>query len=143
MAARNLTPKLSRRDVIGLGVLGATGIAVGLAGCSAEETAAPTVATKTGVEIGKSSAVPVGSGLNFTVEDVPIVVTQATEGEFNAFSAICTHQGCLVGCRDKEIVCDCHASFFDPTNGKVLSGPAPTPLPEIPIEVRDGVIYTA
>lgn len=143
MAARNLTPKLSRRDVIGLGVLGATGIAVGLAGCSAEETAAPTAATKTGVEIGKSSAVPVGSGLNFTVEDVPIVVTQTTEGEFKAFSAICTHQGCLVGCRDKEIVCDCHASFFDSTNGKVLSGPAPTPLPEIPIEVRDGVIYTA
>jgi Rieske Fe-S protein len=72
-----------------------------------------------------------------------VVVTQVTEGEFKAFSAVCTHQGCLVGCRDKEIVCDCHASFFDPTNGKVLSGPAPTPLPEIPIEVRDGVIYTA
>ena len=143
MAARNLTPKLSRRDVIGLDVLGATGIAVGLAGCSAEETAAPTVATNSGVEIGKASAVPVGSGLNFTVDDDPIVVTQTTEGDFNAFSAICTHQGCLVGCRDKEIVCDCHASFFDPTNGKVLSGPAPTPLPEIPIEVRDGVIYTA
>ena len=143
MAGRGLTPWLSRRAVIGLGVLGATGIAVGLAGCSAEETATPTAATKTGVEIGKSSAVPVGSGLNFIVEDVPIVVTQTTEGEFKAFSAICTHQGCLVGCRDKEIVCDCHASFFDPTNGKVLSGPAPKPLPEIPIEVRDGVIYTA
>ena len=143
MAARNLTPKLSRRDVLGLGVLGATGIAVGLAGCSAADTAAPTAASKTGVEIGKASSVPVGGGLNFTVEDVPIVVTQVTEGDFKAFSAICTHQGCLVGCRDKEIVCDCHASFFDPSNGKVLSGPAPTPLPEVPIEVRDGVIFTA
>jgi Rieske Fe-S protein len=142
MAARNLTPKLSRRDVIGLGVLGATGIAVGLAGCSAADTAAPTSASKTGVEIGKASSVPVGGGLNFTVDDVPIVVTQVSEGDFKAFSAVCTHQGCLVGCRDKEIICDCHASIFDPNNGKVLSGPAPTPLPEIPIEVRDGVIYT-
>jgi hypothetical protein len=53
MAARNLTPKLSRRDVLGLGAIGATGIALGLAGCSAEQTAAPTAATNTGVEIGQ------------------------------------------------------------------------------------------
>lgn len=142
MAARNLNPQLSRRNVLGLGVLGATGVAVGLSGCSAADTAAPIAASTSGIEVGKSSTVPVGSGLNFTVDDVPIVVTQVTEGEFRAFSAICTHQGCLVGCRDKEIVCDCHASYFDPSNGKVLSGPAPTALPEIPIEVRDGVIYT-
>lgn len=143
MAARNLTPQLSRRGVLGLGAIGAAGIAIGLAGCSAEETATPTGATNTGVEIGKASDVPVGGGLNFTVDNVPIVVTQMAEGEFRAFSAVCTHQGCLVGCRDKEIVCDCHASYFDPTNGKVLSGPAPKALPEIPIELKNGVLYTA
>jgi nitrite reductase/ring-hydroxylating ferredoxin subunit len=38
--------------------------------------------------------VPEGSGTVFREEKY--VVTQPTPGEFKAFSAVCTHQGCLV-----------------------------------------------
>lgn len=142
MAARNLTPKLTRREVLGLSAIGAAGIAAVLTGCSAEETATSTMVSDSGLEVGPVSSVPVGGGANFTVQGTPMVVTQEKEGAFKAFSAVCTHQGCLVGCRDKEIVCDCHASIFNPSTGAVISGPAPSGLPEIPIEVRDGIIFT-
>lgn len=143
MAARNLTPKLSRRELLGLGALGAAGVAVALTGCSAEQTGNSTMVSGSGLEVGPVTDVPVGGGANFTVQGTPLVVTQEKEDVFKAFSAVCTHQGCLVGCRDKEIVCDCHASIFNPSTGAVISGPAPTGLPEIAIDVRNGVIYTA
>lgn len=142
MAARNLTPTLTRRELLGLSAIGAAGVAVVLTGCSADQTATSTMVTNSGLEVGPVSDIPVGGGANFTVQGTPMVVTQEKEGAFKAFSAVCTHQGCLVGCRDKEIVCDCHASVFNPTTGAVISGPAPEGLPEIAIEVRDGIIFT-
>ena len=56
-----------------------------------------------------------------------------------AYSAICTHLGCTVLPRlsdDGYIVCPCHASFFDPSEGaRVVSGPATRPLHALPITV--------
>ena len=62
-----------------------------------------------------------------------------------AFSAICTHLGCAVSGRlDGQglIVCPCHASRFDPAQGAaVIGGPAPRPLPALPVLVRpDGTL---
>lgn len=72
--------------------------------------------------------VPVGGG---TIIDDTYVVTQPTEGEFVAFSAICTHQSCPVTeIADGEIVCNCHGSRYSIEDGSVLGGPAPAPLPE-------------
>jgi Rieske Fe-S protein len=57
------------------------------------------------------------------------VVTQPTRGVFKAFSAVCTHQGCLVaGVANGLIICPCHNSAFSATDGSVLAGPAPQPL---------------
>ena len=69
---------------------------------------------------------------------------QGAEG-LVAYSAICTHLGCSVlGRLDREnhIACPCHASRFDPrNNAAVIGGPAPRPLPSLPITVaQDGVI---
>ena len=70
--------------------------------------------------------VPVGGG---TVIDQSVVVTQPAKGEFKAFSAICTHQGCTVGSvTDGQIVCPCHGSHFSIKDGSPVSGPAPSPL---------------
>lgn len=152
MAAKNLGSTFSRRHAVALGTLTAGGVVVGLAGCSAAQTAQPTAfpdtsggeaPNTTGVKIGMTSEVPVGSGRNYNIDNVQMVVTQPTEGEFKAFSAVCTHQGCIAGCRDAEIVCDCHDSVFNLENGAVISGPATSALPEIAIRVENGEIYTA
>jgi len=65
-----------------------------------------------------------------------------------AYSAICTHLGCVVGAKlnaKGEIACPCHNSQFDPANkAAVTGGPAPRPLPSLPIDVgQDGVVVAA
>lgn len=73
--------------------------------------------------------VTVGGGV---VVDQQYVVTQPKDGEFKAFSAICTHQGCVIGSvSDGVIVCPCHNSHFDLTSGDPVAGPATEPLPAV------------
>ncbi len=80
-----------------------------------------------GQTIGKASDVPVGSGKIFP--DEKVVVTQLTKGDFKAFTAVCTHQGCIVSSIDtKEIHCGCHGSAYSIKDGSVVGGPAPAPL---------------
>jgi len=60
---------------------------------------------------------------------------------FVAFSAICTHLGCVVNARLDEtgkIHCPCHASKFDPLDAAaVVSGPAARALPGLPLAIND------
>ncbi len=67
-----------------------------------------------------------------------ILVIRTPQG-FKAFSAICTHLGCLVHWDNKkrEIVCPCHAGLFD-MEGRVVAGPPPRPLPSLPVSVVNG-----
>jgi len=75
------------------------------------------------------SDIPVGGGAIF--DDQKIVVTQPTEGQFKAFTAVCTHQQCLVtGVADGGIDCSCHGSIFSIEDGSVVEGPAEEPLAE-------------
>lgn len=68
--------------------------------------------------------------------DKQVVITQPSKGDYLAFSALCTHQGCTVAnVTDNTIVCPCHGSEFSAENGEVLGGPATTPLAAVPIEV--------
>ena len=62
--------------------------------------------------------------------------------EIKAFSAICTHLGCIVDWdgQKRKIVCPCHAGSFD-FEGRVVSGPPPRPLPAYPVKVADGKIF--
>lgn len=70
----------------------------------------------------------------------PIIVVNTPQG-FKAFSAICTHLGCVVNWNSerRQIACPCHAGFFD-VNGRVVSGPPPGPLAEHPVVVADGEV---
>lgn len=54
-----------------------------------------------------------------------------------AYSKICTHVGCPAALYEQtthRILCPCHQSTFDATRGaQVIFGPAPRPLPQLPI----------
>jgi len=93
--------------------------------------------------LGPVSDVPVGGGKVFT--DAKVVVTQPTAGQFKGFSAVCTHQGNIVGSvQDGQIVCPFHNSHFKITDGSVASGPAPTPLPAVNVAVEgSNIVQTA
>jgi len=56
-----------------------------------------------------------------------------------AYSKLCTHLGCPVGLYEQQLellVCPCHQSMFDVTNGcEPNFGPAPRPLPQLPLYV--------
>lgn len=81
--------------------------------------------------------IPVGSGI--ILENEAIVLTQPTAGDVKAFTAICTHQGCLVSeVVNNEIICPCHGSRFSATDGSVITGPAQTPLASAGITVEGG-----
>ena len=64
-----------------------------------------------------------------------------------AYSAVCTHLGCIVSDWAKEeklFVCPCHEAKFDPMQeGKVISGPGPRPLPILPLKIEDGKLVVA
>ena len=124
-------------------VLLATGAVALVAGCGGggdDSGASPSVAPAQ--ELAKTSDIPVGGGTIFADQD--IVVTQPEAGEFRAFSATCTHQGCAVSeVTDGAIVCNCHGSKFAVADGAVVDGPADTPLPERSIEVTGKEIILA
>jgi Rieske Fe-S protein len=85
-------------------------------------------------ELAETSSIPVGGGAVFADKDV--VVTQPTAGEFKAFSATCTHQGCKVNkVANGVIACPCHGSKFNIADGSVANGPAKKPLPEKAVSV--------
>ena len=99
-----------------------------------------------GGAIARESEVAAGSALEFTDEESgqQAVLVHLESGDFVAYSAICTHRQCTVGYSDGNLVCPCHGSIFDPANGgAVNNGPATAPLPEIPVEVRDGEVFRA
>ena len=84
--------------------------------------------------------VPAGGGV--VVKNARVVVTKDASGGVHGFSAVCTHQGCIVSSvRQGRIECPCHGSQFDATTGKVLAGPAPAPLNAVDVEVVGGVVY--
>ena len=149
---------LSRRKVLLAGAGTALGVSV-LAACGDDEPAAQTPTTTPsgdatssggeapsgdatpsgGVALAKVADVPVGGAVAAESSDgKPVIVAQPTKGNVVAFSAICTHQGCIVAPSDDILACPCHGSTYDLATGENTGGPAPSPLPEFAVEVRGG-----
>ena len=124
--------------------LGALGTAVALAGCGSDDDGNATDEAPTqdaGTELAATSEVPVGGGL--ILQEEKIVITQPTEGDFKAFTAVCTHQNCVVAGVEETINCTCHGSKFSITDGSVEGGPAPSPLAKVEITVDGDKILSA
>jgi Rieske Fe-S protein len=92
-----------------------------------------------GETLGSASDIPISGGKIF--KDRAVVVTQPSLGEYRAFSATCTHKGCLVAAvQDNIISCNCHNSKYSATDGAVEGGPATRPLPPLAIRVDGDTI---
>lgn len=142
-----MTTGTTRRTLLATGAAAAV-----LAGCGdggdggGEATDTPGASGGTGdqgpTELTTTDKVPVGGGRIFP--DEKVVVTQPEEGEFKAFSAVCTHQGCIVSSvGDGTVNCACHGSRFKITDGAVEQGPATKPLPAEEITVEGNSISLA
>ncbi len=126
-----------RRTVLaGAGAVAAAGGTAALAGCGGGESPVDTPGATGGDATIPASKVPVGGG--YVDQDAEVVVTQPDKGTYRAFSAVCTHQGCLVDqVLDGRIRCPCHGSEYSVTTGAVEAGPAPKPLPRRTV-TKDG-----
>ncbi|MEV6247510.1 Rieske (2Fe-2S) protein [Streptomyces sp. NPDC051742] len=126
---------VARRTVVA--AAGGAGLAAALTACGGgggggtdDEGPAP----EGGGTLARTGDIPVGGGK--VLADKGLVITQPKAGEFLAFSSKCTHAGCAVSSvKDGVIVCPCHQSHFDMSDGSVKSGPATAPLPPEPIQV--------
>ncbi len=116
------------------------------AGGATEQGGAPVAEIEGGEAIARVADVPRGSSVEFTDGDLqqPAVLVHLEDGNFVAYSAVCTHRQCTVNYRDGKLACPCHGSVFDPArDAAVEAGPAPRPLPNIPVEVRGDEVVKA
>lgn len=156
---------LTRRTMLTLGSVGALGGALALAGCATdapEDSASPTTpapsvtdepateptsapdAPPVGKDVAALADVPVGGSIDATINGQPALIAQPTAGQVVAFSAICTHQQCVVAAAGAEFDCPCHGSRFDAATGDVINGPALEPLSAIPVAVSgDRIVATS
>ena len=110
----------------------ASGAASGAAGSGAPAVAA----------LATTAEVPEGGGK--IIDGKNIVLTQPQAGSFKAFTAVCTHQGCIVNqISNGTIDCPCHGSKFSIKDGSVVNGPATSPLAAIPIKLEGTSIVQA
>ena len=140
----------TRRGMLaGVGLVGLAGV---ITACGASGSSSSTATGSNGTSASSASggtaagalsvisAIPVGGGKIFDAQVV--VVTQPTAGKFKAFSAVCTHLGCIVNqISDGKIECPCHGSEYSIASGAVLRGPAPRPLPAKKIKVSGDSIF--
>ncbi|MFF1873778.1 Rieske (2Fe-2S) protein [Streptomyces sp. CB03911] len=142
MSEAQQSPATTRRTLLcGAAAVLAGGGALAVAGCGSTSSGGSSSGAAAGpVEVGPASEVPVGGGKVF--REKKIVVTQPTEGQYKAFSAKCTHAGCIVDqVKNNEILCPCHGSRFSITDGSVQgTGPAPSPLPSYQVAVEGGTL---
>ena len=134
--------EVTRRNALvatgGVAISGALA-ACGGSGKTATTTSSSSPAKAASRTIAKVSDVPVGSVFQYTNPDdgTPGYLFQPQAGTFIAYSAVCSHMGCIVNFDQTANIfqCPCHGANYDGTTGEVTSGPAPLPLAKPQIEV--------
>jgi nitrite reductase/ring-hydroxylating ferredoxin subunit len=92
------------------------------------------------VVIAHTDEIPVGATkiFQYPTDVAPCILVRTGESSYVAYSRICTHNSCPVFYRPDESAfeCRCHGGLFSVTDGSVLAGPPPRPLPRIRLAVR-------
>ncbi|HDL18216.1 MAG TPA: Rieske (2Fe-2S) protein [Bacteroidetes bacterium] len=96
------------------------------------------------VEAGTIGDLKQNSGKIIRYGRKPVILIHLPDGGYRAFSAICTHLGCIVQYRQdfEHIWCACHNGHYD-LYGKNISGPPPRPLAPYKVNIKDGKIFVA
>lgn len=156
-----LEAQIERRTFVKTGAvaggLGVAGLATGLIGKNlkgspvAQPTASDTPFTTqtgplpTGTLIAAVSNVQVGTAFKFTdpTTGMPAYLMQPATGTFVAYSAICTHQGCIVNdnVSNGSLDCPCHGAQFDATTGAHQRGPGRGDLAKLNVSAIGDSIY--
>ena len=96
-------------------------------------------------QVGTTDDFPVGQGKVVPVNDKPVIVVNTPQGGLKAFSAICTHLGCITEWDQTRqfILCPCHDGRFNAITGAVVSGPPPASLPQLALQVEGDAVYVS
>jgi thiosulfate dehydrogenase (quinone) large subunit len=113
---------------------------------SGSSTTTPTAPVPSGKLLGSAAEVPDNHAATFTIPSNgdPGIVIHTDSGDFVAYNAVCPHMGCTVGysSANKIMVCPCHGSEFEVSNGDVIVGPAPHGLTKLKVvEGTNGNLY--
>lgn len=85
--------------------------------------------------------------IRFAESELDAKLKAVSAGGVLAFSSVCTHNGCDVKtwmAKEQVLACFCHGSKFSPTQGGVvMGGPAPRPLPLLPLALKDDTLVVA
>lgn len=138
---------LKRRTVLTAG--GVVAVAAAVAACSSTPSAGSGNSTPAaGSGTGSSGT---GGGPLAAVGDIPDggslvvdgVLLARTGDKVVGHSNVCTHKQCKVAAAGAQGKCPCHGSVFDAGTGQVVQGPAPAPLPEVAVTVKNGSVFRA
>lgn len=96
---------------------------------------APEAATRRVVAAKKDEVKPGGFKI-FAFGGEPGILVRTADGEYRAFTAVCTHLGCTVQfvAAERVIWCACHDGRYD-LDGRNVSGPPPRPLERFEVHV--------
>ena len=85
--------------------------------------------------------------VRFTQQELSPKTRQVAVDGIIAYSGVCTHTGCNISewnAEHQHFVCPCHSSAFDPKDrARIHGGPAPKPLPVLPLQLVGGSLRVA
>ena len=130
--------ELAKFLTLGSGLLAGVNVLIAFIGLTARPPA------PTAKRIAAADEVAPGGSLLFRypTEDDPCILVRDAAGRLDAFSQVCTHLSCAVffSARSGRIECPCHQGSFSVTDGSVIAGPPPRPLPRVVLEQRGDLL---
>jgi cytochrome b6-f complex iron-sulfur subunit len=134
-----------RRNFLNVAVGGSATAFVAAMGYPVARFVQPEVRTTSGpATVGKLEDFPAGTAKTVLANERPVLVIRAADGQFRAFSAICTHLQCVVGwsAERNQIECPCHGGVYS-SEGQNIAGPPPRHLEELVVTLNDGAVIVS